>query len=312
MQFGNPMVGRLHPIRSMLGGTLTVRRNPLLALVLIVTLLAAPAGATELQPTTVAAFDHYIAVTETRMAVDLRNRQFFVIDRLPDAERSRAYEALRRGELHIEQLHTTDDGRPVPMPGGLIHHWVGMGFIPGATLLGTLAVLQDADHYQDIFKPAVRHSKLVSLTDDQLEVSEQFYRKTIVTVAANADFKAQYHFVTPSRLVCESRSTRIAEVEHPGEAAERELPVGNDHGYLWRLNSYWHLEERDGGVYVQMEFVSLSRTVPAMFLWAVQPFLKSVPRGVLETLLTTSRAAVIARSGNRAGVETSTAAHSTE
>jgi len=274
---------------------MSLRRNSFVAVLLIAMFIASPVRAAELSESTAAAFDQYISITEQRLAADLRAQRFFVIDRLPEPERNKMYEALRRGEFHIEQLHTTDDGRPLAVPGGLVHHWVGVGFIPGVTLTDTLAVLQDADRYQEIYKPSVRRSKLVSFRDGAMQVSEQFYRKTIITVAANADFDAQYRFLTPSRLVCESRSTRIVEVEHPGEAAERELPVGDDHGYLWRLNSYWRLEERDGGVYLQVEFVSLSRTVPVMVLWAVQPFLKSVPHGVLETLLTTTRSAVVER-----------------
>jgi len=272
-----------------------MRRDSLVVVVLIATLMTFPARAAELSEPTNAAFDRYISLTEARIKSDLGADRFLVIDRFPEAERNRMYAALRRGDIHIEQLHTTDDGRALPTPGGLIHHWVGVAFIPEAKLQDTLAVLQDADRYQEIYKPSVRRSKLVSFREGAMQVSEQFYRKTIVTVAANADFDAEYRFLTPSRLVCESRSTRIAEVEHPGDATERELPVGNDHGYLWRLNTYWHLEERDGGVYLQMEFISLSRTVPVMVLWAVQPFLKSVPHGVLETLLTTTRSAVVAR-----------------
>lgn len=269
-------------------------RSPFPVLALIGALLFSLVYKAELQPDTVSAFNHYIAVTEERIASDLRHDRYFVIDRLPDAERRRAYDALRRGEVHIEQLHTTDDGRPLPMPGGMIHHWVGLAFIPGVTLNDVLVLLQDANQYQEIYKPAVRHSRLVTSREGFLQVSEQFYRKTIVTIAANADFDAHYHFLGPKRLVCQSYSTRIAEVEHPGESSEHELPVGNDHGYLWRLYSYWHLEEKDGGVYLQLEFVSLSRTVPPMLVFVVQPFIKSVPHGILESLMTTTRSAVIA------------------
>ena len=60
----------------------------------------------------------------------------------------------------------------------------------------------------------------------------------------------------------QSYSTRIAEVENAGKSNERELPVGNDHGYIWRLYSYWRIEEKDSGVYVQGESIGLSRTIP--------------------------------------------------
>ena len=34
-----------------------------------------------------------------------------------------------------------------------------------------------------------------------------------------------------------SRCTRIREIEHAGESNERERPVGEDRGFLWRLNA---------------------------------------------------------------------------
>src|SRR5215469_1070677 len=275
-----------------------VIRSPFLALALIGTLVFSLVYRAELQPDTVSAFNHYIALTEDRIATDLRHDRYFVVDRLPDAERRRAYDALGRGEVHIEQLHETDDGRPLPMPGGMIHHWVGLVFIPGVTLNDALSLLQDANQYQEIYKPAVRHSRLVTSRDGFMQVSEQFYRKTIVTIAENADFDAHYRFLGPKRLVCQSYSTRIAEVDHVGEPSESEFPVGRDHGFLWRLYGYWHLEERDGGVYLHLEFVALSRPVPAMLTLIVQPFIKSVPHGILETLLATTRSAVIAHAKN--------------
>jgi hypothetical protein len=42
---------------------------------------------------------------------------------------------------------------------------------------------------------------------------------------------------------------------------ERELPVGKDRGLLWRLYGYWLYEERDGGVIVECESVTLTRDV---------------------------------------------------
>ena len=75
-------------------------------------------------------------------------------------------------------------------------------------------------------------------------------------------------------------STRIAEVESPGTPSEREKPIGNDSGYLWRLNTYWRYLERDGGVYIQMESISLSRDIPAILAWLVRPFVEGVPRAV--------------------------------
>jgi hypothetical protein len=40
-------------------------------------------------------------------------------------------------------------------------------------------------------------------------------------------------------------------------------------------------EEKDGGVYVQVESIGLSRAVPAIIGWLVNPLLRSIPRGTL-------------------------------
>ena len=82
-----------------------------------------------------------------------------------------------------------------------------------------------------------------------------------------------------------SRSTRISEIDAAGTGAERELSASESHGFLWRLNTYWSYEERDGGLYMQIETVSLTRSIPRGLGWVVQPFVESVPRESLEFTL---------------------------
>jgi hypothetical protein len=96
----------------------------------------------------------------------------------------------------------------------------------------------------------------------------------------------------PTRALGQAYSTRIAEVENPDKPDERELPVGNDHGYLWRLDNYWRVEEKDGGTYLQVESVGLTRTVPAILAWLINPLVKNIPRAVLSNLLNATRRAV--------------------
>ena len=67
--------------------------------------------------------------------------------------------------------------------------------------------------------------------------------------------------------------------------------VGQGHGFLWRLNAYWILEQRTEGVYLECRAISMSRDVPAALRWVVKPMLTSVPRESLqETLEATVRA----------------------
>jgi len=109
-------------------------------------------------------------------------------------------------------------------------------------------------------------------------------------VVLNTEHDARYFPLDATRCYSRSCATRIAEVEHPGTPEERELPPGNDQGFLWRLNSYWRFEERDGGVYVECEAISLTRPVPAGLGWLIEPFIKNLPRESLANTLRETRA----------------------
>jgi hypothetical protein len=114
-------------------------------------------------------------------------------------------------------------------------------------------------------------------------------RQKVVTVHYNTEHLAEYTHHSPTRASSRSATTRIVQLENPGEEGEREKPVGNDSGFLWRLNSYWRFQQVDGGVVVECESVGLSRGIPAAFRWLVSPFVKSVPRESLESTLSSIR-----------------------
>ena len=83
----------------------------------------------------------------------------------------------------------------------------------------------------------------------------------------------------------------------------QEKPPGHDSGFLWRLNSYWRFVERDRGVYVECESISLTRDIPTGLGWLVGPFVTSIPKESLERTLGSTRSAVLARpaKGMKAG-----------
>lgn len=62
---------------------------------------------------------------------------------------------------------------------------------------------------------------------------------------------------------------------------------------MWRLDSYWRVEEKDGGVYVQNESIALTRTIPFLLAWLINPLVKSIPRSVISSLLLKTREAVL-------------------
>ena len=91
------------------------------------------------------------------------------------------------------------------------------------------------------------------------------------------------------RASSRSFTTRIAEIEDAGEATESEKPVGDDRGFLWRLNSYWRFQEEDGGGFVECESISLSRSIPFGLGWLIKGCVESIPRESLENKLASIR-----------------------
>lgn len=254
--------------------------------------VAAGASGAELRPQTVAAFDRYVRATEARMA---SAGPFLWIESLPEPQRSTRLAAIRRGEFDIERLTTREGGREIETPDGLIHHWLGTVFVPGATVDQAVALLQDYDTHAEIYRPAVARSRLLSRNGDVFRVFLRFYQKKVITVIVNTEHEARFSRPAPDRALSRIYSTRIAEVEHPDTPREREKPVGNDGGYLWRLYTYWRFLERDGGTYIQCEAITLTRSIPAMFRWLVGPFVTGIPRESLTFTLQTTRARLLKR-----------------
>jgi hypothetical protein len=247
------------------------------------------AAAVELKKETRAAFDAYIGASEERMQAELQQGHFLFVDALPADGRKEAYAQLHAGEILVHPVNTPVEGHPIEVPGGLIHDWIGDIFIPNVSLERALAVAQDYDDYKNIFKPDDRRSRLLQRDGDNFKVFLQFYTKSLITVVINVDFDVRYQRLGKDRVVSYSRSTRIAELEDAGKPDERELPVDDGHGYLWRLNSYWRLQEKDGGVYIQLESIGLSRNIPAILAWMVNPLARSIPRDSLTKLLGSMR-----------------------
>ena len=258
---------------------------------------AAQVEARDLQPKTVAAFDRYVALTEKRMADT--GQPFLHVDGKPEAERRAALKLLRGGDYVIERLQTRDGGKEIDIDDGMVHHWVGVVFVPGGTVDQAVALLQDYNRHGDIYKPNVQRSKVIERDGDRFRVFLRFYTKQVLTVVVNSEHEARFTRDAPDRASSRIRSTRIAEVENPGTKEEREKPVDRGEGYLWRLNSYWRFQQRDGGVYVQCESISLSRDLPPIVGVLIKPFVTSVPRETLEFTLETTRTTLAAQQSGK-------------
>ncbi len=270
----------------------------LLACLLTIT---CPAGAAELKPEAAQGFDRYVQLSEQRMQSEfLPAGAFLWVDGLADARRSDAQARLQRGEVVTGRLETRDPEGRVHTPGALIHHWVGIVFIPGASLQKVLTVVHDYDNHQKYYSPEVTKSKMIEHTGNDFTIYLRLRRKKIVTVVLDTEYKAHYEQLDLTRVHSRSYSTRIVEIEHPGEATERPLLPGRDRGFLWRLDSFWRFYETGGGVYVQCEAISLTRDIPTGLNWLIAPFIESIPKESLEFTLQSTRATVLTGIGQTA------------
>lgn len=255
--------------------------------------------AAELQPRTVDAFDRYVRLTEARMEAELPDADRFLwVETLPAAERPARLATLARGGLIIEALTTTDHGRRIVVPDGLVHHWMGLAFLPGVRLEQAVALLQDYNRHGAIYQPRIARSALRTADGNLFRFHLRFFMKKVITVVIDSEHEARFVRPSADRVYSRIVSTRLAEVEHPGTAEERQRPIGRDGGYLWRLNSYWRFLERDGGTYLQCESLSLTRGIPLGLGWMVGPFVTSLPKESLEFTLATTRRALLGRPEN--------------
>jgi hypothetical protein len=267
-----------------------------------------PATAADLEPATVAAFDHYAQLTQAKFdAENAAGGPFLWIDRLPDDWRKRAYAQLQGGQVVIERLETLDDAKRIGVPGGIIHHWIGTVFIPGATLAQTLAFEQDYDHQEQYFRPNVVRSKILSHTGSDFTVELRLHEKKVITVVL--DTVDEVHCASiysghagdsgragdAKRAWSRSRTTRVQQVDNAGEPSEKLEPEGHDGGFLWRMNTYWRFEEKDGGTYIESQSVSLTRDIPSGLGWMIGPYVTSVPRESLTFMLAATRNAILQR-----------------
>jgi hypothetical protein len=251
----------------------------------------------DLKAETLEGFTRYARATESRIDHELGHPgAFLYVEGLGEPRRGQALAALKRGEIFIERIETREPaGREIRAPGGLIHHWLGAVFIPGASLGQVRDLVQDYAHHQDYYKPEVLRSRLIRREGNDFVIFYRLRKHKVLTVTLNTEHEVHYTPLDSTHLHSRSHSTRVAEVKDAGRPDEHEKPVGHDGGFLWRLNSDWRFEDRDGGVYVECESVWLTRDIPSGLGWLIKPFVTGIPKESLESTLASTRSAVLAR-----------------
>lgn len=241
------------------------------AFLLPLALAAARALLAEAPRAASAAFDTYAGAVELRLA----QQEHAAISSPP-------------GESHLECLHQS----PNLAGGARLDHWRGTTFVPGAKAADFEALLRNVSSYPTTFAPEVLSARSQAIAPDHILTTLRVRQHHVLTVVLDATYDVRFAPATPHRGSSVSRSIRIAEIDSPGTAHESVLAPAAEHGFLWRLNTYWSWQERDGGLVLQLETISLSRSVPRGLGWIVNPYVDSIPRESLAFTLTHARDAL--------------------
>ncbi len=240
--------------------------------------MAMSLGAAELKPETMEAWDQYVRAADSEMHNRAHaGRTFLWMDETSDrAERVRAGETLTAPFA----AHT-----PVRVPAGLIHHWIGVSFLPDAKIADVVAIERDYARYKDYYRPTVIASTPLhqdAMVDRyRVVMMNNQFLKSAVASECESDFVE----LAEGRWYSLSRSTQVQQIDGYGTAAENKRAPGTGNGYLWALHTITRLEQRDGGVYMEVEALVLSRDVPSTLRWVVDPVIRKVAKNSLATSL---------------------------
>jgi hypothetical protein len=248
-------------------------------------MLLADVGAvapSRLRPETVRGWESYVRATEARRNRELTDRSRFLATAF-DSNGDQTIRTAMTGGMPIREVAPSgNDATGIDVPGGTVHHWRGVVFVPRASVASLFARLQTTApaRSEDVLAASV-----LEPGPDTMRVYLRLKRSKIVTVVYDTEHSVRLTRNGPGRASSTSIATRIAEVADPGTSKERHLAPGDDHGFLWRLNAYWRFEDAPGGVIAECESVSLSRGVPSVLRLVAGRVIRGAARESMERTL---------------------------
>jgi len=227
------------------------------------TVQAAPAAAT------VAAWNRYVAEVEARIE---RERAALAAPMAPGTDDSRGGQRGAHGSRYDATVAAASavsssiacEGESLNIPWGTISRWRGSLVLRGVTLDQLLHRLQVPGTSPP--QVDVAASRDLSRTPDSLRVYIRLVRTALVTVTYDTEHEMRFQRWGPGLATARSVATRIEEVG------------GDDHGFLWRLNSYWRYRQMTDGVVVDLESLTLSRHVPVIVRPVAAPIVTRIAR----------------------------------
>jgi hypothetical protein len=222
-------------------------------------------------------FNSYCMAVEYRLTRQHGSTNTFLAPVSPDGE-----SRLRRGRFVTENLAPSLDA---DLPGAMLHHWRATAFVPGARAADFERLLRDFNSYPQYFAPQVLRSSVIAQGRNRMRARVRVRQQHGITVVLDTTYDVAFGQLDARHGFSISRSERIDEIDAAGTRTEHALTAHEERGFLWSQNTYWSYEEQDGGLSLQIEAVSLSRSIPIGLGWVVRPYVESIPRESLEFTL---------------------------
>lgn len=225
---------------------------------------------TSLQPATVAGFDEYFAKVEAEMKAKAAKPDNF---------------ANRQQGIFP---HSTGKG----VGNGMLHDWSAVAFLPGVKKQQAVDIILGFEKHSSIY-PEVAMGKIDRQEGTRIWGSHRIRRKKIVEIVLDVNYQVDQLPTLPNRFASRSVAMNVTEVENVGTPNEKRLAEDKNHGYLWRLNGFWILEETPDGLWMECRSVSLSRDTPNGLGWIIKPMIRDLPKQSLEDLMAATKKAIL-------------------
>jgi hypothetical protein len=227
------------------------------------------AAAADLDPRTASAYDRYLEAAAQAFAKQTSTDAFLIGGARQTLDR------LRQGEILLEP--GGGDGI-ISVPDGLIHHWRATAFVADTTLEQVLRLVRDYVKYPSIYDWVIAADLVAAEGDHSRAFFRARRRAGAVTGVFDVWMVTDYRRVRPGRATSIAAADCVREVKHAGERGEHRLEAGTGSGYLWRADAMSKYLERDGGVYIELDTVGLSRGFPPLLSWIIEPIARRIGR----------------------------------
>ena len=221
----------------------------------------------QLDPQALQVFEKYVAQFQRDVVVPYEQTGKMWLDASDSCCLHKA--SFATGKPVLEARENTDI-----VGGASIHHFSGVMHIAGGTIANVRRVMQDYE-LPEVLQARHRSKRRTAKSPPPARPPMSTFCRRLsliqstlwMCVSYDCIYDTHYRLFNPHRWESVSTASSIKEWRDPKDVKAGYLPEGDDHGFLWRTNTYWFVRDNDGGIDLELDSLTLSRPVPSGFGW---------------------------------------------